>query len=142
MVDKAVLYLSDVFGIWKNSKLLADEFAAQGYVTVLPDIFSGEQLPLDVFERKDFDIESWSARHGPEVVDPIVQEVIDYIHNTLGIKKIAAVGYCFGGKYVARFLNPGKIESGYTAHPSYITEEELAAIKQPFSIAAAGRLSS
>lgn len=137
--DKAILFLSDVFGIWDNSKLLADEFAAQGYVTVLPDILSGEQLPLNVFQIEGFNIQDWSARHDVNVVDPIIQEAIDHIHSTLGIKKIAAVGYCFGGKYVARFLKPGHIDSGYTAHPSFMTEEELAGIKGPFSIAAAGK---
>jgi dienelactone hydrolase len=106
---------------------------------VLPDILSGEQLPLNVFELDGFDVQDWAAKHGPDVVDPIVRETIDYIHKTLGIDKIAAVGYCFGGKYVARFLRPGQIDSGYTAHPSYIAEEELAGIKGPFSIAASGK---
>lgn len=58
-------------------------------------------------------------------------------------KKIGAVGYCFGGKYVARFLgttgssNNAMVDAGYTAHPSFVDEAEVKAITGPFSIAAA-----
>ena len=53
------------------------------------------------------------------------------------IKKIGAVGYCFGGKYVVRFLKAGHIDVGYSAHPSFVDEDELKAIKGPFAISAA-----
>jgi hypothetical protein len=41
-------------------------------------------------------------------------------------------------QYVARFLKNGKLDAGYTAHPSLLTKEELGVIEKPFSIAAAG----
>ena len=49
------------------------------------------------------------------------------------------MGYCFGAKYIVRHLQPsaGKIDCGYVAHPSFVTAEELRAIKGPLSIAAA-----
>ena len=59
------------------------------------------------------------------------------------VKRIGAVGYCFGGKYVARFLgkvgadNNAVVDVGYTAHPSFVDEEELQAMNGPLSIAAA-----
>lgn len=52
-------------------------------------------------------------------------------------QKIGAVGYCFGAKYVVRFLKPGKIDVGYCAHPSFVDDEELQAIQGPFAISAA-----
>ena len=54
-------------------------------------------------------------------------------------KKIGAVGYCFGAKYVVRHLLPdsGKIDVGYCAHPSFVEEDELRDIKGPFAISAA-----
>jgi dienelactone hydrolase len=36
--------ISDVFGIVSNSQLLADDFASNGYLTVIPDIFAGDPL--------------------------------------------------------------------------------------------------
>lgn len=55
------------------------------------------------------------------------------------IQRVGAVGYCFGGKYVVRHLVPGKgkIDVGYTAHPSQILPEELKEIKGPLAISAA-----
>lgn len=49
------------------------------------------------------------------------------------------MGYCFGAKYVIRHLLPdsGKIDVGYCAHPSFVEDDELSAIKGPLSIAAA-----
>jgi dienelactone hydrolase len=61
----------------------------------------------------------------------------------MGFKKIGSVGYCFGAKYVTRFMGPsssqgkGGIDVGYVAHPSFVNEEELQAIQGPYSIAAA-----
>lgn len=37
-------------------------------------------------------------------------------------------------------MKPGLIDVGYTAHPSFVTHEELGAINGPLSIAAAGKL--
>lgn len=42
-------------------------------------------------------------------------------------------------QYVCRFAKPGKFDVGYTAHPSFVTEEELGGITTPLSIAAAGK---
>ncbi|KAL5610427.1 hypothetical protein FOBRF1_006544 [Fusarium oxysporum] len=135
-----ILYLSDVFGIWNNSKLMADQFAANGYTTIIPDLFNGDVLPDPVPEG--FDIMGWIYKgangnnpHTPAQVDPIVIKAIEALKEQ-GIIKIGAVGYCFGAKYVARNYKEG-IDVGYVGHPSLISEDELAAIAGPLSIAAA-----
>lgn len=55
------------------------------------------------------------------------------------MQKIAGVGYCFGGKWVVRYLHPSKnqIDVGYSAHPSFVDPDELKAITGPFAISAA-----
>jgi dienelactone hydrolase len=72
-------------------------------------------------------------------VDPIVESVIKHLRGELGVKRLGGVGYCFGGKYVCRWLKEGSLDVGYTAHPSFVDAEELQAIKGPLSIAAAGK---
>lgn len=47
------------------------------------------------------------------------------------------MGYCFGAKYVVRFLKKGVIDVGYSAHPSFVEEEELKGIEGPYAISAA-----
>lgn len=140
--DTAILYLPDVISIWQNSKLMADQFAANGYYTLIVDLFNGD--PMSVNMPEGFDFMSWLTKgttgdnpHTKEAVDPIVEKSIAYLREQ-GYRKIGAVGYCFGAKYVCRFMTGGKgIDVGYVAHPSFVDEEELAAITGPLSISAA-----
>jgi len=140
--DTAILFLPDVIGIWQNSQLIADQFAANGYYTLIPDLFNGDPIPLN--RPEGFDLMSWLTKgssgsnpHTWEAVDPIVEKSIKYLQEQ-GFKKIGSVGYCFGAKYVVRYLPKGKgIDVGYVAHPSFVEEAELAAIDGPLSIAAA-----
>jgi hypothetical protein len=43
-------------------------------------------------------------------------------------------------KYAVRLLQDDGVDAAYVAHPSFVDAEELAAIKRPLSIAAAGEL--
>lgn len=138
---KAILYLPDVISIWQNSKLMADQYAANGYLTLVLDLFNGDPVALN--RPAGFDFMSWLQKgsdgnnpHTAEAVDPIVEAGIKTLKEEYGIKKVGAVGYCFGGKYVVRHYKHG-IEVGYIAHPSFVDEDELAAITGPLSIAAA-----
>ncbi|SPJ70418.1 related to hydrolase related to dienelactone hydrolase [Fusarium torulosum] len=137
---QAVLYLPDIFGIWQNSKLMADAFAAQGYLCLVLDTFNGDPVPLEMPDG--FDIMKWLNEgsdgqnpHTPEAVDPIVVSGMEYL-KSIGVTQIAAVGYCLGAKHLIRHYKSG-IQVGFIAHPSFVESEELAAITGPLSIAAA-----
>ena len=130
-----------------NPQLIADQFAANGYWVVMPDLFQGDAIELNQLGTGNFDIMTWLTKGGPEgkghlpdTVDPIVEKTLAYMKEQ-GAKKIGAVGYCFGGKYVARFLAKGKgVDVGFTAHPSFVDEAELRGMTGPLSIAAAEKL--
>ncbi|KAM0547584.1 hypothetical protein ACHAPJ_010328 [Fusarium lateritium] len=130
---QAVLYIPDIFGIWQNSKLMADAFAAQGYVCLVLDIFNGDQVPAKMPDG--FDVMKWLSPHTPKSIDPIIVSGISYL-KSIGATQIGAVGYCLGAKYVIRHYKSG-IDCGFAAHPSFVETEELAAITGPLSIAAA-----
>lgn len=80
---------------FNNAQLIADQFAANGYYVVMPDLFEGDPIPLN--RPDDFDIMKWLQTSGPskghttQQVDPIVEKVIKYMKSDLGIKKIGAV---------------------------------------------------
>lgn len=100
---RAILYLPDVIGIFQNSKLIADQFAANGYVTLLLDTFNGDPIPLNW--PADFEFARWLTQgstgdnpHTPDAVDPIVAAAIEFLKKEHGVEKIGAVGYCFGAK--------------------------------------------
>jgi dienelactone hydrolase len=96
--DAALLYLPDVIGIWQNSQLMADQFAANGYTTVVLDTFNKDPVKLN--RPEGFQLSDWIANgtgggpHTQEYIDPIVEKAIKYIKDR-GFKKIGAVGYCF-----------------------------------------------
>lgn len=129
-----------------NPQLIADQFAANGYWVVMPDLFQGDAIELNALGSGNFDIMNWLQKGGPEgkghlpdTVDPIIEKTLAYMKEQ-GAKKIGAVGYCFGGKYVARFMAKGKgVDVGFTAHPSFVDEAELRGVTGPLSIAAAGK---
>ncbi|KAK9469479.1 dienelactone hydrolase [Lipomyces arxii] len=134
---KCILYLSDIFGIpFLNHKILSDNFAKQGFLTLLPNLFYDDPAPYP--PTNTFVMPDWLKAHGPEVTEPIIEKTIAYCKaNFPSVSAFYAVGYCYGAKYVVRLLGAGTILAGYIAHPSLVTAEELKAIKNPLSIAAA-----
>lgn len=142
--ETAILILPDVIGHeFINAQLIADQFAANGYFVAMPDLFEKDPIPLN--RPESFDIMQWLQKggpegkgHGPGQVDPIVTQVIKELREKYGVKKLGSVGYCFGAKYVARFLAQGKgLDVGAMAHPSFVEADEVKAITGPLTIAAA-----
>ncbi|EJT75087.1 dienelactone hydrolase [Gaeumannomyces tritici R3-111a-1] len=138
--DVAILMLPDVIGIWQNSQLLADQYAANGYTTMILDIYNGD--PLSLNRPEDFDFAAWKDKgsdgknpHTPAAVDPIVEAAVKQLKTEHGVKRLGAVGVCFGAKYVCRHFKSG-IDVGFLCHPSFVDEEELEAVG-PVGIAAA-----
>ncbi|GFG16584.1 protein AIM2 [Aspergillus udagawae] len=96
--NKAVILLSDIFGIFPNRQLVADAFAANGYLAVLPDLFNGDQVNIGDYDAKTIDVGAWLSRHTVDDVASIVEATIEHLRTVLYVQKVAAAGYCFGGK--------------------------------------------
>ena len=108
----------------------------------MPDVFQGDPIPLN--RPEGFDIFAWlggkqtGKAHGIEQVEPVTQALVKHLREEVGLKRIGAVGYCFGAKYVVRHLGiHGNIDVGYVAHPSFVEEAEFEKVKGPLSISAA-----
>ncbi|RII13554.1 hypothetical protein CUC08_Gglean004324 [Alternaria sp. MG1] len=100
------------------------------------NLFAGDAIPSDIPESQ-LNLTAWFPNHQPANVEPVIEKTIAYLRDDLGIQTIGAVGYCFGGRYVARFLAEGKgVDLGFTAHPSVLSNAEIAQIVNPISIAA------
>ncbi|OTA98017.1 hypothetical protein M426DRAFT_70555 [Hypoxylon sp. CI-4A] len=137
--DVGVLYLTDVYGIQLlENRLLADSFGRAGYFTVAPDLFNGTPAASDINGPRDPDTVKFLADHDPETTDPIIATAIEYMLTTIGVKKVVATGYCFGGRYAFRVLAEGKgVSASFAAHPSMLEDAEISNITGPASIAAA-----
>ncbi|KAL3467763.1 dienelactone hydrolase [Aspergillus heterothallicus] len=144
--EKGIILLTDILGHrFRNAQLIADQFSANGYFVLIPDLFYGDPIPLG--GSSGIDLQKWlvgeysqkKIAHTPPVIDSILEQCIAEMRTKYQIKNIGAVGYCFGAKYVVRFLKPdqGKLDVGFVAHPSLVEKEELESIKGPLAIAAA-----
>ncbi|KAK9463360.1 dienelactone hydrolase family-domain-containing protein [Lipomyces oligophaga] len=136
---KVILFITDIFGhVFSNAQLIADDFAEQGYLVLVPDILKGDPVPWDYFDKlQDFDLGTWLTKHPKEVTEPIVEAVLAGIKADYSPTSIAAIGYCYGAKYVVRLLGAGKIDAGGIAHPSFVDYEEIEAVTKPLNIQAA-----
>lgn len=119
---KAILYLPGAISL--DNPVHKALTISDRYSTLIVDTFNKD--PVKMNGPPGFDIMKWlnegtgGGPHTYKEVDPIVETAIKYLKNQ-GFSKIGSVGYCFGGKYVARFMAKGKgIDVGYTAHPSYV----------------------
>lgn len=83
---------------------LADSFGRADYFTVAPDMFNGTPAPGDLVDPA-FNLTDFLNEHRPEVIDPLLASVVDFIHEKLGIDSVVATGYCFGGRHSVRLLS-------------------------------------
>ena len=103
--------------------MLADDFARNGYRTVMPDLFQGEALPEDVFTRTDFDREGWISRHGPTSWVPAVDDTVAALQAE-GVTWIGTTGYCFGAPPAWHLAFKGLSKVTVVSHPSRLRVPE------------------
>ncbi|KAF8592231.1 dienelactone hydrolase [Ramaria rubella] len=127
--EKALLFLPDALGVPLDN--------SQTYII---DLFGEDPIPLTVLETGwgSFDVKSWSQRHGEPATRPILDSVIAELKER-GVKEFAAIGYCFGGKYVVNLAQDNIIKVGAVSHPSLLQipadlEKLLAQSKAPFLV--------
>jgi len=111
---KAVLLLTDVFGLPSpDNLLLADQWAAAGFQTYVPDYLNGDAISVGG------NVSAWIVNHGEAQTNPPLLAVIKALKDR-GVEQIAATGYCFGGLYVTRLVQNNTITVGTVAHPSLL----------------------
>ncbi|KEF55481.1 esterase/lipase [Exophiala aquamarina CBS 119918] len=140
--DVAILVIHDVFGwTFPNIRLLADHYAEEVGATVyIPDFFGGTVLPFDVI----LDQSRWGELNLPEFLkannkvsrEPEIDECAKALRSQY--KRVAAVGFCFGGPVVFRLGAKGRnlVDCISAAHPSFLEEEEIAKVGVPVQIIA------
>ncbi|KAF8987854.1 dienelactone hydrolase [Cyathus striatus] len=118
--DKVVLYISDLFGAqFINAQLLADDFAQNGFKTIIPDYFDGDPVPADALNPgSDFDLMGWLKNHGVEKSRGPLEVVVSELKSQ-GIT-IGATGYCYGGRFVFDFAFKNDISVAVCSHPSFL----------------------
>jgi len=126
--NKAILFLTDIFGPeLPNAQLLADDFAANGFRTIVPDYLHGDAIPISALgpgNTLTVDLGKWLVpNHTQDKTRPTVDKVVEALKSE-GVTEFAATGYCFGARYVFDLAFDHVIKVGVVAHPSLLNVPE------------------
>ncbi|KAL7424010.1 hypothetical protein Q5752_001595 [Cryptotrichosporon argae] len=153
--QNVVVLLPEVFGVdLVNTKLVADEWAANGWKALVPDVFEGDAVPIEYLKaicpnmrdkaqatvaskaidtaKSAASLGPWLIRHREAVARPIVQDFFTALRADPSTGKVAAVGYCWGGRYAllqAQDDAPGRADVAVAFHPSFLVETDVEPIK-------------
>jgi len=97
----ALVLLQEIFGVNAVMRELADDYAAQGFFALVPDLFWRLQPGIELSDKSEAE---WQAAFGYmqrfDAAQGIrdVQTAITYLRTLAGVSgKVGAVGYCLGG---------------------------------------------
>ncbi|RDW91349.1 hypothetical protein BP5796_02514 [Coleophoma crateriformis] len=152
--SKLLLFLTGATGLHsENNQIQADRYASEGFLVVLPDMFSNDPLPgtptyaeekdvslLDQIKMKfaetskSFLIDMWLARQTPEKVLPIIHKVMDAAKDEFADAVasgggIYGAGYCFGGRMIL-LLAGEKPDTVTWGQQQPATDEEAGIVKK------------
>ncbi|XP_044499453.1 endo-1,3;1,4-beta-D-glucanase-like isoform X2 [Mangifera indica] len=112
-----------------NLRKLADKIAAAGFYVAAPDFFYGDPYVVNP-ERP---IQAWIKDHGADKgfddAKPVIQDL-----KSKGISAIGAVGFCWGAKVVVQLAKGEFIKAAVLCHPSFVTHDDIKAVKVPIAI--------
>lgn len=167
LVMKLIWYICSktVFG-WefKNTRLLADNYAKAGFYCYIPDVQQGDSLPVSFLQNvepplKDQEQEGlvdkakntaivgatlgpWLVRHREGVSEPIISGFINTVRNIPGTNSVGAIGFCWGGRYAIlqahgkKEGSVGGVDAAYACHPSLVAiPGDFDPVTKPLSLA-------
>jgi carboxymethylenebutenolidase len=110
----AVIIIQEIFGVNSHIRAVADQYAADGYVALAPDVFWRTQPRVELtYDGADRDkgIELMKKTDiGLAVADlGAAADALRARTETTG--KVAAIGYCFGGQLAYRTAAAGKVDA-------------------------------
>ncbi|KAL9099230.1 MAG: hypothetical protein Q9187_009527 [Circinaria calcarea] len=139
---KTIIFIVDLFGLYTNIKLLADDYAKAGFYCYIPDVHQSDSLPLSFLqniepphiepplkERENLSVVDkaknaalvpatlgpWLAKHREGISRPIIDGFVNAVRMIPGTNKIGAIGFCWGGRYaILQAHGQSKDETGST----------------------------
>ena len=139
----AILVIQEIFGVNAGIRQKCDNFAAQGYLAIAPDLFwrleRGVELDPDVQEEFDRGLELM-GKFDQDLGIRDIQATIDFLRDEIGAEKVGCVGYCLGGRLAYMTAARTNIDAtvGYYAVGIDELLHEKEAISNPLMLHIAG----
>ncbi|KAK4689398.1 carboxymethylenebutenolidase, partial [Tremellales sp. Uapishka_1] len=153
-----ILLIPDIFGIdLVNTKLVADEWAGhnKNWKVLLPDVFEGDAIPESLLKtiapnlrdqaeatvvskaadtaKMAASLGPWLVKHREAVARPIVEGFVQNLKADPSTGKIAAIGFCWGGRYsllLASPESPTTVDVAVAFHPSFLVNADVEPINK------------
>jgi carboxymethylenebutenolidase len=97
----AIVVIQEIFGVNAVMRGIADDFAAQGYLAICPDLFWRIEPGVDITDQSEAEWKKAFALYGAFDVDLGVKDIaaaIGHVRQDAGCSgKAGAVGFCLGG---------------------------------------------
>ncbi|KAM6224397.1 carboxymethylenebutenolidase homolog [Rhynchocyon petersi] len=129
--DKAVIIIQDIFG-WQlpNTRYMADMIAANGYTTVVPDFFVGQEPWCPSSDWATFP--EWLKTRNARKVDKEVDAVLRFLKLQCGVQKVGIVGFCWGGVAVHHLMaTRPEFQAGVSVYGIVRDAEDVYALRGP-----------
>ncbi len=134
-----------------STRLLADEYAKNGFYCYLPDFHEGDSLPIDFLQNVEPPLKKqenltlaekaknaavvpatlgpWLVKHREAVSRPLIDGFVNTVRQIPGTNKVGAIGFCWGGRYaILQAHGPSKdgesvggVDAAYACHPSLVS---------------------
>eukprot|EP01112_Ceratiomyxa_fruticulosa_P013096 TRINITY_DN3661_c0_g2_i5.p1 TRINITY_DN3661_c0_g2~~TRINITY_DN3661_c0_g2_i5.p1 ORF type:complete len:276 (-),score=48.13 TRINITY_DN3661_c0_g2_i5:188-1015(-) len=129
--DKAVFYITDLFGITiVNHKLLADAIAEESGLTVyVPDLL-GKHEPsgkgaVPVEDQANFSpdyFKNWFGQNPLPTTSQRCQDFIKVLKEKRGFTSVAVVGFCWGGRFAAELASHPDVDGAAIVHAAFLAD--------------------
>jgi carboxymethylenebutenolidase len=140
-----IVVLQEIFGVNKGIRSIADDYAAQGYIAVAPDLFWRAEPGIDMSESNEGDWAKGFALYGAYDFDKGVRDIGATVIAARSLQgatgKVGLTGYCLGGLLTYLSSARGVAADAFVAYYGGGTEKyvaEAANIKAPLLYHLAG----
>jgi len=95
-----IVLLQEIFGVNQHIRNVADQYAADGYVVLAPDLFWRQSPRIEL----GYNDEEWKRAYALmqatdfALAQQDVAATVKVLRGLAGDEKIASLGYCFGGR--------------------------------------------
>ena len=97
----AIIVIQEIFGINPGIRKKCDDWAAQGYLSVAPDVFWRQKTGVSLNPDDPAEFQqgiAYMMKHDFDLGILDVEAAIHWIRREQGVAKVGLVGYCMGGR--------------------------------------------
>lgn len=134
-----IVLLQEIFGVNDAMRLAADQFAADGFVVLVPDLFA-QIAPRIELGYSDEDrataIDYWQRLDEVRLRSDVAAAVVALRAHPSCNGKVAAVGFCLGGKQAIVAAHAGLVDAAVSFYPVQVLtyREMLQDLKCPVQV--------